>query len=164
MTTVPSRRRPITSDHQDDGPASQGRVAHDRAAEQSALGAAILSKDAIGDIVEALEPLGAAAFYEPAHETIWNTILGMFAAGRAVTSISLAHELTLQGDLERVGGAVYLSQLIQACPSAGGTSAARLAGRGSHPFGWRGSGRSARQRLADTLGCTGRCLWGEGTR
>lgn len=41
----------------------------------------------------------------------------MYAAGTDVTSITLAHELTKRGDLERVGGAPYLSQLIQACPS-----------------------------------------------
>ncbi|RNL73937.1 replicative DNA helicase [Streptomyces sp. I6] len=122
MTTVPSScsSRPTAADHGQEqaGPVLPGgRVPHDRAAEQSALGAAILSKDAIGEIAEALEPLGAAAFYAPAHETIWTMIVAMYASGTDVTSISLAHELTKRGDLERVGGATYLSQLIEACPS-----------------------------------------------
>ncbi|TXS34837.1 replicative DNA helicase [Streptomyces sp. t39] len=120
MTTVPNRRRSKRSEEgmeQADALMPGGRVPHHREAEQSVLGAAILSKEAIGEIDEALQPLGAAAFYLPAHETIWMTILAMYAAGTEVTTITLAHELKVSGELERVGGSIYLSQLIEACPS-----------------------------------------------
>ncbi|WP_331719044.1 replicative DNA helicase (plasmid) [Streptomyces sp. NBC_00289] len=118
MTTVPSSRRPGENPAGETAPASAPtRAAYDVAAERSALGAAILSKDAIGDISEALEPLKGAAFYLPVHETIWNTITAMYAKGDEVTSISLGHQLKKDGELARVGGDVYLSQLIEACPS-----------------------------------------------
>ncbi|MEV6533647.1 replicative DNA helicase [Streptomyces sp. NPDC051639] len=117
MPTVPSSRKG-KQPPDDTSPAATGaRTPQDAAAERSALGAAILSKDAIGDISEALEPLKGAAFYLPAHETIWDTITAMYAAGTEVTLISLGHELAKSGDLARIGGEVYLSQLIEACPS-----------------------------------------------
>ncbi len=121
MTTVPSSRRPARND--DDAPdvelvpPLEQRVPHDKAAEQSVLGAAILSKDAIGDIAQALEPLGATAFYVVAHETIWVTITAMYAAGQDVTPITLGHRMTIEGTIDRVGGHAYLSQLVDACPN-----------------------------------------------
>lgn len=118
MTTVPSSRNGF--DHSaDERPPTPDpvRAAHDVGAERSVLGAAILSKDSIGEISQALEPLKGEAFHLPAHETIWNTIAGMYAGGTDVTAISLGHELKKAGDLARVGGDVYLSQLIGSCPS-----------------------------------------------
>ncbi|HBF80260.1 MAG TPA: replicative DNA helicase [Streptomyces sp.] len=121
MSTVPSSRRPARNDDEapdvEPVPPLEQRVPHDKAAEQSVLGAAILSKDAIGDIAQALEPLGANAFYVVAHETIWVTVTAMYAAGQDVTPITLGHRMTIEGTIDRVGGHVYLSQLVDACPN-----------------------------------------------
>ena len=50
----------------------------DIAAEASALGAMLLSKDAIADVVESLRELD---FYRPAHATIYAAILDLYGRG-----------------------------------------------------------------------------------
>ncbi|HSX96195.1 MAG TPA: DnaB-like helicase N-terminal domain-containing protein, partial [Streptomyces sp.] len=47
-------------------------------AEQSVLGGMLLSKDAIADVVEILK---GPDFYKPAHETIYQAILDIYAKG-----------------------------------------------------------------------------------
>ena len=88
-------------------------------AEQSVLGGMLLSKDAIGDVVETLTKHGGgAAFYRPAHETIYDTILDLSNQGEPVDPITVAAELKKRGDLDRVGGAPYLHTLVQQVPTA----------------------------------------------
>jgi replicative DNA helicase len=84
-------------------------------AEQSVLGAMMLSKDAIADAVETVR---SADFYRPNHETIFDAILDLYAKGEPSDSITVADELTKRGDLQRIGGQAYLHQLIQAVPTA----------------------------------------------
>ena len=47
-------------------------------AEQSVLGAMMLSKDAIADVIEALAPND---FYRPAHQAIYDCILDLYGRG-----------------------------------------------------------------------------------
>ncbi|MFK5634348.1 MULTISPECIES: replicative DNA helicase [unclassified Ornithinimicrobium] len=87
----------------------------DVAAEQSALGAMLLSKDAIGECSEIVRP---PDFYRPAHESIYEAVLDLFSRGEPVDAITVADELTKRGDLARVGGTAYLHQLIAQVPTA----------------------------------------------
>jgi replicative DNA helicase len=84
-------------------------------AEESVLGAMLLSKDAIADCVEGLK---AVDFYRPAHELIYDTILNLYSRGEPADAITVSDELTKRGDLTRVGGQAYLHQLISSVPTA----------------------------------------------
>ncbi|MEV6314192.1 replicative DNA helicase [Streptomyces sp. NPDC051776] len=84
-------------------------------AEQSVLGGMLLSKDAIADVVEVLK---GTDFYRPAHETIYQAILDLYAKGEPADPITLAAELTKRGEIARVGGASYLHTLVQSVPTA----------------------------------------------
>jgi replicative DNA helicase len=84
-------------------------------AEQSVLGGMLLSKDAIADVVEVLK---GDDFYRPAHETIYQAILDLYAKGEPADPITVAAELTKRGDITRVGGASYLHTLVQSVPTA----------------------------------------------
>ncbi|MEV6209149.1 replicative DNA helicase [Kitasatospora sp. NPDC051914] len=84
-------------------------------AEQSVLGGMLLSKDAIGDVVEVLQP---ADYYRPAHETIHQAILALYAKDEPADPITVAGELTRRGDLERAGGPGYLHTLVNSVPTA----------------------------------------------
>ncbi|AEW95515.1 MULTISPECIES: replicative DNA helicase [Streptomycetaceae] len=84
-------------------------------AEQSVLGGMLLSKDAIADVVEVLK---AGDFYRPAHETVYNAILDLYARGEPADPITVAAELTKRGEITRVGGAAYLHTLVNAVPTA----------------------------------------------
>jgi replicative DNA helicase len=88
---------------------------NDIAAEQSVLGAMLLSKDAIADVVETLrEP----DFYRPSHQTIFATILDLYGRGEPADAVTVAADLTKSGDITRVGGAPYLHTLVSMVPTA----------------------------------------------
>jgi replicative DNA helicase len=87
----------------------------DIAAEQSALGGMLLSKDAIADVVEVLRPTD---FYRPAHQLIYDAVLDLYARGEPADAVTVSAELTRAGQLARVGGAPYLHTLISTVPTA----------------------------------------------
>src|SRR5213078_4844978 len=76
----------------------------DIAAEQSVLGAMLLSKDAIGEVVEVLKPTD---FYRPVHTTVFETILDLYGQGQPVDAITVAAALAEAGTLASIGGAAY---------------------------------------------------------
>ncbi|MFV8133158.1 replicative DNA helicase [Streptomyces syringium] len=88
----------------------------DREAESSALGGMMLSKDAIGEVVET--KIKGSYYYLPAHETIHNTIIDLYGRGEPVDPITVAAALTKSGDITRIGGAAYLHTLVQSVPTA----------------------------------------------
>ncbi|MYM20698.1 replicative DNA helicase [Brevibacterium sp. 5221] len=87
----------------------------DLEAESSVLGGMMLSKDAIADVVENLR---ADDFYKPAHETIYDAILDLYARGEPADAVTVANSLSKTGGLARVGGAAYLHTLIASVPTA----------------------------------------------
>jgi replicative DNA helicase len=87
----------------------------DLAAEQCVLGAMLLSKDAIADVVEILR---SGDFYRPIHATIFDGILDLYGRGEPADSITVASAFADSGDLGRVGGAPYLHTLISSVPTA----------------------------------------------
>ncbi|MEV3926499.1 replicative DNA helicase [Actinomadura coerulea] len=115
MTTVvgPRNNHHGDDDHEGSHPTAPPQ---DRAAEQAVLGGQMLSRDAIGDVLDS--PMKPADYYLPAHETIQQTIIKVFGDGEPVDPITIAGELAKSGDLARVGGASYLHTLVQAVPSA----------------------------------------------
>lgn len=78
-------------------------------AEISVLGSMLLSKDAIGDVVETITDKD---FYKPIHADIFRAIVKLYGKGTPADPLSLAHELERNGDLERIGGKLYLDTLI----------------------------------------------------
>jgi len=87
----------------------------DLIAEQSVLGAMMLSKDAIADVIEVIRERD---FYRPAHELIFDAILDLYGRGEPADAITVSAELTKRGDIARAGGAPYLHTLISSVPTA----------------------------------------------
>jgi replicative DNA helicase len=87
----------------------------DEHAEQSVLGAMLLSKDAIADVVEALR---GADFYRPANELIFDAVLDLYGRGEPADAVTVSAELTRRGSLGQAGGAPYLHTLTAAVPVA----------------------------------------------
>jgi replicative DNA helicase len=88
---------------------------HDIAAEQCVLGGMLLSKDAISDVLDVIK---GADYYRPAHQIIHEVILDLYGRGEPADAITVASELTKQGDIGRTGGAPYLHTLIASVPTA----------------------------------------------
>ena len=78
-------------------------------AEQSALGAMLLSKDAIGDVAEIVR---GHDFYLPKHEQIFDAIIDLFGRGEPADAITVADELAKRGELGKIGGHIYLHDLL----------------------------------------------------
>lgn len=117
MTTV--ERRPTRVDQQST-PEEYGRQPpRDDNAEQSVLGAMMLSKDAIADVLEIIEP---GDFYAPRHQIIFDTILELFGRGEPADGVTVAAELDRKGILRRVGGGPYLHTLLAIVPTAANAS------------------------------------------
>jgi replicative DNA helicase len=84
-------------------------------AEQSVIGAMLLSKDAIADVVEVIRE---ADFYRPAHQTVYACILDLYSRGEPADAVTVSAELTRIGELSRIGGVSYLHTLVSTVPTA----------------------------------------------
>ena len=91
----------------------------DLAAEQAVLGAMLLSKDAIADVVETLK---IDDFYRPAHGTVYAAVLDLYGRGEPADAVMVAGELTKSGEIARIGGAAYLHDLVSSVPTAANAS------------------------------------------
>lgn len=96
--------------------AGSGRVPpQDLAAEQSVLGAMLMSKLAIDPANDILD---GRDFYRPAHELIFDTIVELANRGEPADAITVAAELQRRGEAGRIGGAPYLHTLMSSVPIA----------------------------------------------
>ena len=89
---------------------------HDLEAEESLLGAMLLSKDAV---TTAVEIVAAADFYKPSHSHVFEAICGLFGRGDPADPVTVADELRRADQLEFVGGAGTLIALQAATPATG---------------------------------------------
>jgi len=84
-------------------------------AEESVLGAMMLSPGAIGAVSEALS---ATDFYRESHARIYRTALALYGRGEPVDAITLVDELERRGELEGIGGKVRIHELAALVPAA----------------------------------------------
>lgn len=100
-----------------------GRVPpHDLQAEESLLGAMLLSRDAVA---AASETVTADSFYSPAHGHIYDAIQTLSAQGEPVDPVTVADELRRADLLDRLGGPSVLLSLQANTPAT--SNAARYA-------------------------------------
>jgi len=83
-------------------------------AEESVLGAMMLSPGAIGAVSEVLD---ASDFYRESHAKIYRAALGLYARGEPVDAITLVDELGERGDLEAVGDRGRVHELAALVPA-----------------------------------------------
>jgi len=83
-------------------------------AEESVLGAMLLSPTAVGTVSEIL---GAADFYRESHAKIYRAALGLWSKGEPVDAITLVNELDERSELEAVGGQSRIAELAALVPS-----------------------------------------------
>ena len=88
-------------------------------AEESVLGAMMLSPEAIADAIEILKP---DDFYRSAHSRIFETLRSVYARGEPVDVVTAVEALKRQGEIEDVGGPLYLRDLIDQVPTPAAAS------------------------------------------
>ena len=100
----------------DDAPRPYERTPpHDVLAEQAALGACLLSAKACAEVLASVIP---EAFYQPRHALIFQAIGELQQTGERVDQVTLGKHLADRGDLSKIGGQVYLLELVRAVPTA----------------------------------------------
>ena len=96
-------------------PAAGARVPpHDIEAEESLLGAMLLSNDAA---VAGIERCAAGDFYKPAHGHIFGAIIALLERGEAIDAVTVTDELKRSGVLEQVGDPSIFISLQANTPS-----------------------------------------------
>src|SRR5262249_39506416 len=83
-------------------------------AEESVLGAMMLSPGAIGAVSEIVD---AKDFYRESHAKIYRAALALYAKGEPVDAITLTDELEERSELDDVGGRVRLHELAALVPA-----------------------------------------------
>ena len=94
----------------------QRATPHNLEAEESLLGAMLLSKDAIADAIEICQ---SADFYKPSHQYIFEALTSAFARGDPADTVTIAEELKRRNVLEDVGGVSQLLKLQADTPAIG---------------------------------------------
>jgi replicative DNA helicase len=88
---------------------------HDLAAEKSVLGAILIDSSAINLVAEFLKP---NHFYLPENQTIFASMLTLFEKQQPIDIVTLQDQLKKEGNLKKIGGPSYLSELIDTVPSS----------------------------------------------
>jgi replicative DNA helicase len=95
---------------------SRGRVPpHNLEAEESLLGAMLLSKDAVA--VAAEVGLSPDDFYKPSHGHVYDAVTTLFGRGEPADPVTVAEELRRAGLLDGVGGPALLISLQARTPA-----------------------------------------------
>jgi replicative DNA helicase len=84
-------------------------------AEQSVLGSLLIDREAVLKIAPFLQP---DDFYREAHGQIYGAILDLHERREPADFVTVCDEMERRGQLETVGGAAYLTSLINTVPTA----------------------------------------------
>jgi hypothetical protein len=82
-------------------------------AERSILGAILLDNNAINAVIEKLKP---EDFFHDHHRCIYQQMIALGETQQAIDLVTLTEQLQRSGELESVGGAAYVSQLMDGVP------------------------------------------------
>jgi replicative DNA helicase len=86
-----------------------------RELEEAVLGALMLEKDAFSIVSDILT---TESFYEDTHQAIFGAIHNLAMQQKPVDVLTVVEELKRRGELEQVGGAVYVAELTDKVASA----------------------------------------------
>jgi len=87
---------------------------HNEEAERSVLGAIMLNRDVL---LEVLEELNAEDFYNESHREIFKAIWELYKENTAVDMLTVCEELKKRKALDMVGGRAYIATLTAEVPS-----------------------------------------------
>jgi replicative DNA helicase len=89
---------------------------HNLRAEEAVLGAMLLSREAIAEVVEVLD---SDHFYKPAHGHVFEAVLALYGGGQPVDAVTVAEELNRAGMLDVIGGPAMLLDVQAGTPAIG---------------------------------------------
>ena len=84
-------------------------------AEKAVLGAVFLSKDALADAMEYLEPRD---FYRKAHQIIFQKMVDLNDEDQPIDVVTIRSALDKDNQTENIGGVAYIAEIATAVPTA----------------------------------------------
>ena len=102
---------------------------HNLVAEESLLGAMLLSRDAIADV---LETVTAEHFYRPANARVFEAVHSLYSAGDPADAVTVTECLERNGALEAIGGLNGLLSLQMNTPATSNAASYARIVRESH--------------------------------
>lgn len=84
-------------------------------AEQSVIGSILLENDVLPTVIEYLR---AEDFYKDAHKRIYSAMLELYEKNEPIDLITLTEQMRKREELEIVGGASYLSSIVNFIPTS----------------------------------------------
>jgi len=84
-------------------------------AEMAVLGSMLIEEEAIAIAIEIID---ATYFYKEAHRKIYQSVVSIFDSNKPVDLVTLIDDLKKKGELEEVGGPVYITSLTTVVPTA----------------------------------------------
>lgn len=88
---------------------------HDVEAEKSVLGAILIDASSINLVAEFLKP---EHFYLNEHQEIFSSMLTLFEKQKPIDLVTMSDTLKSEGTLKKIGGKVYISDLINTVPTS----------------------------------------------
>ncbi len=88
---------------------------HSAEAEESVLGAILLSPDAANLV---LDKLDAEDFYVPAYQAVFESIQELYNSNQPIDAVTVTDQLRRKSELDRVGGIGFVTELMDAVPVA----------------------------------------------
>ena len=88
---------------------------HDEEAEKSVLGAILIDSSAIGLVAEFLK---SEHFYLPQHQDIYSSMIILYEKQQPIDLVTIADQLKSEGNVKKIGGKTYLSDLINTVPTS----------------------------------------------
>lgn len=86
-----------------------------RELEEAVLGALMLEKDAYSQVSDILKP---ESFYDNIHQVIYQAIVNLASYQAPIDMLTVIEQLKKEGNLDSVGGPVYIAQLTEKVASA----------------------------------------------
>lgn len=90
-------------------------VPHSREAEEAVIGAVLINPEAYYDVAQFL---AADDFYIHRNKWIWDTFISLHDRNEAIDLVTVTEELDQKGHLADIGGAAYITKLINNVPSS----------------------------------------------
>ena len=88
---------------------------NDPEAEEAVIGSVLIDNEAL---TKATSFLKATDFYQAKSRWCYEACLSLFERREAINQVTVAHELSLTGRLEEVGGTAYLAHLVRSVPTS----------------------------------------------
>ncbi|MDH3193213.1 MAG: replicative DNA helicase, partial [Acidimicrobiia bacterium] len=88
---------------------------HNAEAEESVLGAMLLSSDAANTVIDRLSPYD---FYVPAYQAIYEAMVELYNTSQPIDAVTVTDQLRRKDELDKIGGPAFIARLQTAVPVA----------------------------------------------